>query len=142
MKEDNMEKLLDNDFSLYSLTVKSANADLKETGRNFHYRGKDLRSLIMLLRKRFSSIEPQEIRLVRQIPKNTAAAEAIVVNTPNAQTFLCFGSQKFREQLEEAVYVAGKVETKSNCEETRSEQNPVSMYSGSYVRSLQSSSGK
>ena len=27
-------------------------------------------------------------------------------------------------------------------EETRSEQNPVSMYSGSYVRSLQSSSGK
>lgn len=105
MKEDNIEKLLSNDFSLYSLTVKSANADLKETGRNFHYRGSDLRSLIMLLRKRFSSIEPNQIRLVRQIPKNTAAAEAIVVNTPNGQTFLCFGSQKFREQLEEAVYV-------------------------------------
>ena len=105
MNIENMEKLLTSDFFLESLTVKSANADLKETGRNFHYRGKDLRSLIMLLKKRFISFDSRKIRLVRQIPKKTAAAEAIVVDIPNVEVFLCFGSQKFREQLEEAVYV-------------------------------------
>ena len=105
MKEKNFEKLLSSSFFLESLTVKSANADLKETGRNFHYRGSDLRSLIMLLQRRFLSLEEHSIRLNRQVSKRTAAAEAIVADAPNVETFLCFGSQKFREQLEEAVYV-------------------------------------
>lgn len=105
MQDEKFESLLSSDFFLESLTVKSANADLKETGRNFHYRGKDLRSLIMLLKRRFLSLKGESIRLNRQVSKRTAAAEAIVADAPNVETFVCFGSQKFREQLEEAVYV-------------------------------------
>ena len=57
-----------------------------------------------------------------------------------------FRKGKAPRKMIEQMYGKGvfleDAETKSNCEETRSEQNPVSMYSGSYVRSLQSSSGK
>lgn len=100
-----LDTLLDEEFRLSSLSVKSANADLRERGRNFHYRGKDLSSLIMVLRKQFRKLEERSIRLNRQILSKSSVAEAIVATAPNEETFVCFGSQKFREQLVEAIYV-------------------------------------
>lgn len=103
-----LDTLLDEEFRLSSLSVKSANADLRERGRNFHYRGKDLSSLIMVLRKQFRKLEERSIRLNRQILSKSSVAEAIVATAPNEETFVCFGSQKFREQLVEAIYVGIK----------------------------------
>ena len=108
MSCDTFETLLSESFMLSSLTVKSANADLKEKGRNFHYRGKDLHPLIKVLRKQFQRLDEKSIRLNRQISSKSSVAEAIVVDVPNGETFLCFGSQKFREQLVEAIYVGLK----------------------------------
>lgn len=105
MSYEILETLLSESFSLSSLSVKSANADLKEKGRNFHYRGKDLHPLIKVLRKQFQRLDERSIRLSRQISSKSSAAEAIVVDVPNGETFVCFGSQKFREQLVEAIYV-------------------------------------
>lgn len=102
------ETLLAESFIRSSLTVKSANADLKEKGRNFHYRGKDLSPLITVLRKQFLRLDERSIRLNRQISSKSSVAEAIVDDVPNGETFVCFGSQKFREQLVEAIYVGIK----------------------------------
>ena len=102
------ETLLSESYSRSSLTVKSANADLKEKGRNFHYRGKDLSPLITVLRKQFLRLDERSIRLNRQISSKSSAAEAIVIDVPNGEIFVCFGSQKFREQLVEAIYVGIK----------------------------------
>ena len=108
MSYEILETLLSESFSLSTLSVKSANADLKEKGRNFHYRGKDLHPMIKVLRKQFQRLDERSIRLNRQISSKSTAAEAIVVDVPNGETFLCFGSQKFREQLVEAIYVGIK----------------------------------
>ena len=108
MSCDIFETLQTESFMLSSLTVKSANADLKEKGRNFHYRGKDLAPLIKVLRKQFRRLDEKSIRLNRQISSKSSVAEAIVVDVPNGETFVCFGSQKFREQLVEAIYVGIK----------------------------------